>query len=126
MDALSEKTRSLLQQVPGLACHELKAVDTQSLAQTRVQCQHHETADSYNQIVARLSDSWRVVVCKDGIQWILQRTDAQRSGQARWKAVGYFQSSDTLQRVSRTACQDSDAFALAVIAALPKRIGGAA
>lgn len=50
---------------------------------------HQETADSYAAVVAQLNDQWRVIECRDGIQWILQRRDGQRAGQPRWMGVRY-------------------------------------
>lgn len=34
-----------------------------------------ETADDYPRLVTELCAGWRVVVCRDGIQWILQRRE---------------------------------------------------
>ena len=50
---------------------------------------HRESADNYARIVARLDDDGRVIVCRDGLQWILQRRDGERGGRARWTGVGY-------------------------------------
>lgn len=35
--------------------------------------QHRESADDYHRVVAVLNDRWRVIECRDGIQWVLQR-----------------------------------------------------
>ncbi|MDA7425572.1 hypothetical protein [Thalassococcus lentus] len=40
-----------------------------------------ETADRYVGVVAAWY-GWRVIVCKDGIQWIIQR---KRGGQRAWR-----------------------------------------
>jgi hypothetical protein len=61
---------------------------------------HRETADSYNGEIFRRG-SFRVIVCKDGIQWILQRRKAaigMRAG-TRWAALGYFQTREALARL---------------------------
>ena len=70
---------------------------------------HNETSDTYTGLIARLSDHWRVIVCRDQLQWILQRRDAQRSGQPLWKALGYFRTREALIRVSRALCERIDA-----------------
>ena len=85
---------------------------------------HLETSDTYTGLVARLCDRWRVVTCRDQLQWILQRRDAQRSGQPRWKGVGYFRTREALIRVSRALCERIDPAAMAILLALPDRIGG--
>lgn len=44
-----------------------------------------EEADSYPAVVARLNDRWRVIECRDGMQWILQQRKGHREGQAVWR-----------------------------------------
>ncbi|MBF9060316.1 hypothetical protein HKCCSP123_14115 [Rhodobacterales bacterium HKCCSP123] len=85
---------------------------------------HHETADDYDRVVAVLSDRIRVITCKDGLQWIIQRRDAQRSGQKRWRGVSYVTNRGMLIRLSRTLCATIDPMALSRLKALPARIGG--
>ena len=123
MSAEEKKARNLLQQEPGRECHRKAADDIQTLPQTRIPCQHHETADSYLHVVVNLSAHFRVIVCKDGIQWILQRRDAARSGQPRWKGVRYCTEREALIRDSRALdpliCRD----ALDALRALPERFG---
>lgn len=97
-----------------------------SIAERRTPRQHHETADCCWGIVARLCGDWRVIVCRDALQWILQRRKDQRGGQARWAAVRYLPTRDALLRASHLFCGRIDPAALAVLAALPDRIGGAA
>ena len=95
---------------------------SQRKARRQTNSQIHETADNYVGIVARLSDAWRVVVCRHGIQWILQRKDARRSGRTRWTGVRYFLTREALIRVSRTLCGRIDSAAMATVAALPDMI----
>jgi len=47
---------------------------------------HRETADLYRGEIFR-KDRFRVILCRDGIQWILQRE--KRGAGARWQAFGY-------------------------------------
>ncbi len=47
---------------------------------------HREQSDRY-QCEAFRKDGLRVILCKDGIQWILQRQD--KLAGARWRALGY-------------------------------------
>lgn len=90
----------------------------------RVQHQHHETADHYLRVVAQLNEHWRVIVCKDGIQYILQKRDARRSGQPRWAGRSYHRDRKSLIRVSRALCGLIDPKAMAILEALPEWIGG--
>ena len=61
---------------------------------------HRETTDGYHGEVFRRG-GFRVIVCRDRTQWILQRRKAaagKRAG-ARWSALGYFQTRNALARV---------------------------
>ncbi|WP_282368308.1 hypothetical protein [Defluviimonas aestuarii] len=81
--------------------------------------EHRETADSYHGEVFRRG-GYRVIACRDHIQWILQkrRTSQESCAGARWKAVGYFQTRNALARVwhSKTGGHAPK------IAALPEQI----
>ncbi|MCL7404461.1 hypothetical protein MWN63_00510 [Paradonghicola geojensis] len=97
-----------------------EVLDTETLAASCTGSHLHETADDYGRIIARLNNNWRVIVCKDARQWILQRRDAQRSGRARWKAAGYFLTKSALIRASRTFCGPVAPKAVATLSALPE------
>lgn len=88
------------------------------------QVSRHETADDYLGVIAHLCTSHRVIVCKDAIQWVLQR---RKTGGAErpWRAVGYFRARNALIRVSATLCSRIDLAAMASLAALPSHFGGA-
>jgi len=85
---------------------------------------HQETADHYRGLVAQLCARHRVVVCKDDIQWILQRR--KKGGAERpWRALHYHRSRDALIRVWATLCGRIDPAAMAFLLALPSHFGGA-
>ena len=115
--------RNLSQQEPGRGNRHATAACTPNIA--RGPAQHHESADEYSGIVARLSASHRVITCKDRTQWVLQRRDGQRHGRARWAGVGYFLTREALLRASRAMCAQIDPAALAAMAALPEHFGRA-
>jgi hypothetical protein len=94
-------------------------------APTRTSATHHETSDTYTGVIAQLCPRHRVIICKDAIQWILQRRDTQRAGRPRWTGIGYFRTRSVLIAVSRTVCARIDPNAMAILAALPGTIGGA-
>lgn len=120
----NELAWNLRQQEPGRGKRQANAACNPKTA--REPAQHHETADHYPRVVARLCARHRVIVCRDGIQWISQRREGQRGGRARWAGVGYFLARDALLRVSRRLCARIDPAALAALAALPDRFGGGA
>ena len=76
-----------------------------------------ETSDSYYGEIVR-QGRYRVVICKDGIQWILQRQD--KLAGARWRALAYCTTRIALLRLW-TALKCGPAPELSV---LPDNIGG--
>lgn len=60
-----------------------------------------ECSDNYNKIV-HSTDKLRVIECREGSQWIIQRRrrGKQPAGRA-WNAVGYYVSRDALLRLWR-------------------------
>lgn len=92
------------------------AAGPQKLAQSpaRVKTQH-ETGDAYDQVVATPCEGWRVIVCKGGFQWILQRRKG--GGEWPWRATGYFRTRKALMRVTAASC---GALAAEALASLPE------
>ena len=60
---------------------------------------HRETSDRYLGEIHR-QGQYRVILCKDGIQWIIQRQ--KRGAAARWQALGYCTSREALLRLWAT------------------------
>jgi hypothetical protein len=49
-----------------------------------------ESADNYHAVVARLNPRWRIIVCAQGVQWILQyRASAETYATSRWAGRSY-------------------------------------
>ena len=111
---------------PGLGNHYVEVAAPSAIAERRAPHQHHGTVDCYSVVVTRLSGDWRVIVCHDALQWILQRQKGQRGGRGRWVAVQYFRTRGALLRISHHFSGRIDPAALLVLAARPDRIGGAA
>jgi hypothetical protein len=86
-----------------------------------------ESDDRYP-VVAQLNERWRVIVCRDGIQWILQRKQAlgatETYAASDWRGRSYCRTSSTLVRCCREHCGPIEPAAATVLAALPDRIGG--
>ena len=85
----------------------------------------HETSDAYHAVVVRLASDWRVVTCKDGIQWIVQR---RKNGGAErpWRGVHYCRTRNALVRLCATSCGPLAPETEAVLQALPERMGARA
>jgi hypothetical protein len=55
---------------------------------------HRERDDAYRNVVAQLAPRWRVIICKDGMQWILQQKESSHGGP--WRGVSYYTHRDGL------------------------------
>jgi hypothetical protein len=74
-----------------------------------------EESDHYARFVARLNPQWRVVVCADGLQWILQT----RRGQD-WRNRYYYRSREGLVFGVREYAGDIGGDAPVVLLRLPR------
>src|SRR5262245_52481702 len=55
-----------------------------------------EESNTYPRVVARLNANWRVIACRDDLQWILQRRRGQKRGSPRWTGWRYFRTRQAL------------------------------
>jgi len=83
-----------------------------------------ESGDGDRRVVCRLTDRWRVIVCRDGIPWILQRRDGERFGRARWTGRHHCTMRESLIRLFRASCGRIDPGQSPVLLALPGTIMG--
>lgn len=79
-----------------------------------------ESDNDYVGVVARLNTRWRVIECKDRIQWILQAAKRRRDGSV-WESRSFLRSREGLLRAVRDLAGPVDADALAILHALPAR-----
>ncbi len=79
-----------------------------------------EAADDYPNIVARLSERWRVIVCAGGIQGILQKRDSGNAPSTGWRGVSYCVTREALLRLCGGLESPVDPSALLTLAALPE------
>ena len=81
---------------------------------------HRERDDAYKDVVAQLTPRWRVIICRDGIQWILQRKEASHGGP--WRGVSYHTNRDGLLRACGSLNLLSDANSTEILGELPEHI----
>ncbi|MBX9457107.1 MAG: hypothetical protein KL863_14370 [Rhizobium sp.] len=81
-----------------------------------------ESDDAYSFVVCRLNARWRVIRCRDEIQWIVQTINQIRDRRAEWKGVKYLRTRDGLICSSCKVAGEIDPSALATLHALPERI----
>jgi hypothetical protein len=60
-----------------------------------------ESSSSYGNVVATLNRKWRVIRCRDGIQWILQSRDSLTATVGIWRGRSYCRTKEALLRVSQ-------------------------
>lgn len=82
-----------------------------------------ERAECYPRVIARLNDRWRVIVCKQGIQWILQKAKTEGGHGLAWRAVGYFLTRKALIGACARIDRAVDPAELNVLHQLPIALG---
>ena len=65
---------------------------------------HRERDDCYAKIVLCLASRWRIIVCKDGIQWILQKRSVAPPNTGTWAGKSY----STTRSGLIAACSDRE------------------
>ena len=85
---------------------------------------HREESENYQAIIAKLDAEWRVIECRDAIQWILQRRAGLRDGEPRWDSRCYCRTRLGLLLRVRGLVGECDAVALAILESLPEFLEG--
>ena len=81
---------------------------------------HRERDDNCAYVVVQLTPRYRVILCPQGLQWIIQKKECSRSG--HWRAERYLTSRDSLIKACGKLGLLSDANAEAVLHALPDHV----
>lgn len=81
-----------------------------------------EESDDYP-VIASLNDRWRVIACKNSIQWILQK---RRGGPNHWRGKYFCRSREVLVRCAREYAGRIRGDTLVVLFRLPERFPQAA
>lgn len=87
---------------------------SQSSAPPTVSASTREKDDDYCRVVAVLNDNWRVIECKDGIQWIIQKASP-----SEWRSKKYLRDRESLIQRVRSLCGPVNDTAMARLVALP-------
>lgn len=85
-----------------------------------------EKDDNYRAVVVRLAPRWRIIVCKDGAQWIIQHRTADPLHRGVWRGRSYMTTRDSLIKACARVEPLSDPSVMAILSVLPNRIGGEA
>ena len=87
---------------------------------------HREKDDNYHWVIVRLAPRWRVIVCRDAVQWIIQYRTADPLHRGVWRGRVYVTTKDSLIRSCARLESLSDPSVTAILSVLPDRIGGEA
>ena len=82
---------------------------------------HRESDDNYLDVVAQLAPRWRVIVCKDYLQWIIQKRTAEPLHRGAWRSQSYMTSRNSLIRLCASLELLSDRTVCAALDALPEQ-----
>ena len=85
---------------------------------------NRERDDSFCQVVVQLAPRWRVIVCKDHLQWIIQKRSAEPLHRGEWRGHSYVTSRNSLIRLCASLELLSDPLAKARLEALPEQFSG--
>ena len=80
---------------------------------------HRERDDNYQGVIVQLAPRWRIIECRDAIQWIIQKRSAEPSHSGEWRGDSYVVSRDALIELSVKRGLLSDPSKLAMLEALP-------
>ena len=85
---------------------------------------HKESDDNYHDVIAQLAPRWRVIVCKDYLQWIIQKRTAEPLHRGVWRSQSYVTSRNSLIRLCASLELLSDDTVCATLDALPEQFSG--
>jgi len=79
---------------------------------------HRERDDAYLGTIVQFGPRWRLILCKDQMQWIIQKKE--RSHRGFWRSKQYLTCKDSVLKASVRLGLLSDPKVDAVLHALPK------
>ena len=86
----------------------------------QARCTHRERDEHYAHVIANPSPRYRVILCTQRLQWIIQEKEA--SHEAPWRAEDYHTSRDSLLKACGKRGLLSDPNSEAVLYALPDHV----
>ena len=81
---------------------------------------HRERDDNYSKVIIQLAPRWRIIECRNALQWIIQHRSAKPLNRGYWLGVSYLTSRNKLIEVSTGLNLLSDASIKDVLAGLPE------
>lgn len=60
---------------------------------------HNESFSNYDAVIIQFNNEWRLIECRDGIQWIIQRANPNKRFNTLWRGSSFHRTSQSLKRV---------------------------
>ena len=83
---------------------------------------HRERDDNYSKVIIQPAPRWRIIECRNALQWIIQHRSSKLLNQGNWLGVSYHTSRNKLIEVSTGLNLLSDASIKDVLADLPETV----
>jgi hypothetical protein len=83
---------------------------------------HRERDDNYQGVIVQLAPRWRIIECRDTIQWIIQKRSAEPLNPGYWLGASYVTDRNKLIELSTTLGLLSEPSLRAVLEALPSSV----
>jgi len=83
---------------------------------------HRERDENYSKVIIQLAPRWRIIECRNALQWIIQHRSAKPLNRGYWLGVSYHTSRNKLIEVSTGLNLLSDASMKNVLNSLPETI----
>jgi len=81
---------------------------------------HRERDDNYSKVIIQPAPRWRIIECRNALQWIIQHRSTKPLNRGYWLGVSYLRSRNKLIEVSTGLNLLSDASMKDVLAGLPE------
>ena len=89
---------------------------------TRLGKECSESSGDYRHIVLMISSKWRIIECRQGLQWIIQKCQGIRYGTTRWESKKYLLSREGLVKACQRLNLNLDSNSVVALKKLPKSI----
>jgi len=86
----------------------------------------NETAPNYTHGICNVGKTHRIILCKHGLQWIIQSSDGYSAGQRRWTGASYVTTRKKLIELCRGLDGFSEQLHLPILLELSDNVGGRA
>ena len=96
---------------PALAPQETTSMNEHTPPHLGGGIDRRESSDAYYSVILPPKHGYRVIRCRDGLQWILQKSRL-RGGEREWTSIRHHRNRDALIRSTQALCPGTEASTL--------------